>query len=70
MIKAITAALLLSFSIVAFTQPSPEQRAEWKAAADKGEAYAQYFMGVMYANGDGVPKDNATAVKWFTKAAG
>ena len=46
MIKAITAALLLSLSMVAFAQPSPEQIAEWKAAADKGEAYAQYFMGV------------------------
>jgi TPR repeat protein len=68
--KAIIAVLLLSLSMTAFAQPSPEQRAEWKAAADKGEAYAQYFMGVMYANGDGVPKDNATAVKWFTKAAG
>jgi TPR repeat protein len=69
MIKAITAALLLSFSIVAFTQPSPEQIAEYRAAAAKGEAWGQYNLGRMYAKGEGVAEDDATAVKWYTKAA-
>ena len=70
MIKAIIAALLLSLSMTAFAQaPSPEQIAEYRAAADKGEAWAQYNLGIMYANGEGVPEDDATAVKWHTKAA-
>ena len=46
--KAIIAALLLSLSMMAFAQPSPEQRAEWRAGADKGEAYAQYNLGKIY----------------------
>ena len=43
--------------------------AETKKEADAGKAYAQYNLGVMYANGIGVPKDHAEAVKWFRKAA-
>ena len=30
---------------------------------------AQYHLGVMYANGEGVPEDDAEAVKWFRMAA-
>lgn len=42
-VRAITAALLLSLSMTAFAQaPSPEQIAEWRTAADKGEAWAQH----------------------------
>ena len=68
-VRAITAALLLSLSMMAFAQPSPEEIAEARAAADKGEAWAQYNLGNMYANGEGVPEDDATAVKWYTKSA-
>ena len=32
-------------------------------------ARAQYNLGVMYANGDGVPQDYAEAVKWYRLAA-
>lgn len=35
----------------------------------KGDASAQYNLGVMYANGQGVTKDDAEAVKWYRKAA-
>ena len=38
-------------------------------AADQGDAKAQVDLGVMYANGDGVPENDAEAVKWFRKAA-
>ena len=34
-----------------------------------GERKAQYNLGVMYDNGEGVPKDDAEAVKWYQKAA-
>ena len=32
-------------------------------------AYAQYFMGRMYAAGQGVPQDFDTAAEWYRKAA-
>ena len=70
MIKPITAALLLSLSMTAFAQaPTSEQIAEYTAAAERGEARAQFNLGSMYENGEGVPEDDATAVKWYTKAA-
>jgi TPR repeat protein len=38
--------------------------------AEQGYAKAQYNLGVMYHNGEGVPQDDAEAVKWYRKAAG
>ena len=38
-------------------------------AAQAGDAGAQYILGVMYANGTGVIKDAAEAVRWFRLAA-
>ena len=37
--------------------------------AAKGEAWAQYFLGVSYGSGEGVPKNDAEAVKWYRLAA-
>ena len=37
--------------------------------AKEGSAIAQSNLGAMYANGDGVPKDYAEAIKWFRMAA-
>ena len=42
---------------------------EWTPLAEQGDAKAQYNLGVMYENGQGVPQDYKTAVKWFTLAA-
>jgi len=43
---------------------------EWSALAEQGNASAQYNLGVMYDNGDGVAQfDNKEAVKWYRKAA-
>ena len=36
---------------------------------EQGHAWAQYELGLMHANGYGAPKDDAEAVKWYTKAA-
>jgi hypothetical protein len=38
-------------------------------AADQGIVSAQANIGAMYANGEGVPKDDTEAAKWFRKAA-
>jgi len=42
---------------------------EWKLLAKQGNAVAQFNLGVMYYNGQGVPQDDKTAVKWYRLAA-
>ena len=41
----------------------------YRKAAAQGDAWAQYTLGWMYANGRGVAKDEREAVKWFRKSA-
>jgi len=41
---------------------------KWLKLAEQGDVYAQTSLGVMYRNGEGVPKNDAEAVKWFRKA--
>ena len=41
----------------------------YRAAAEQGDADAQCNLGQCYAEGVGVDKDPAEAVKWFRKAA-
>jgi uncharacterized protein len=40
-----------------------------KPLAEQGNARAQYNLGFMHEKGQGVPKDDTEAVKWFRKAA-
>jgi TPR repeat protein len=57
--------------------PNPTEAAKWakaaavqfKKAAELGDAWAQFNLACAYDNGDGVPKDEAEAVKWMRKAA-
>ena len=37
--------------------------------AEQGYALAQYNLGLLYDNGQGVPQDYKTALKWYTFAA-
>ena len=41
----------------------------WRPLAERGDAGAQFNLGVMYNNGRGVPKDYARAYMWFSLAA-
>jgi uncharacterized protein len=41
----------------------------FRAFADQGNAVAQFNLGLMYEDGNGVPQDNAIAVSWYQKAA-
>ena len=41
----------------------------FRALALQGDASSQYNLGWMYANGQGVPKDDQQAVFWYRKAA-
>ncbi|WP_148132454.1 tetratricopeptide repeat protein, partial [Neisseria sp. HMSC074B07] len=46
------------------------QAVQWyRKAAEQGLADAQYNLGMMYANGQGVRQDYAEAVRWFRKTA-
>ena len=40
-----------------------------RQAAEQGDATAQFNLGVMYAKGEGVPQDDAAAVRWYRLAA-
>ena len=43
--------------------------AEWyRKAADQGDARAQFNLGAMYANGQGIPQNFPEALRWFRKA--
>jgi len=43
--------------------------AAWQPLAEEGHADGQYGMGLLYANGFGVPMDDAQALKWYGLAA-
>lgn len=40
-----------------------------RVAAEQGSAAAQFNLGVLYENGDGVERDLAEALRWYRKAA-
>src|SRR5712692_3505252 len=42
---------------------------EWQPLAGKGDANAQYNIGLLYAKGQGLKQDYAEAAKWYRKAA-
>jgi TPR repeat protein len=42
---------------------------EWKAAADAGQAEAQFDLGLLYAQGLGVRRDFTAAASWYRKSA-
>ena len=47
-----------------------EEAFKWfMKAANQGDIYAGYNLGICYENGNGVKRNVPEAVKWFTKAA-
>ena len=47
-----------------------KESAKWyRKSAEQGLAAAQFALGAMYANGDGVIRDNVYAHMWFNIAA-
>ena len=46
-----------------------ESRRIFHALADKGDVRARFMMGTIYEQGLGVPKDLATAARWYRLAA-
>jgi TPR repeat protein len=41
----------------------------WRADAEKGDAYSQFRLGIMYDVGMGVTKDEARSLAWLSKAS-
>jgi len=71
-------ALSLCLAVPAFAQNAPPPANEGqltatlrdtRAAAERGNAAAQYNLGVMYEDGRGVTRDDAQAAAWYRKAA-
>jgi TPR repeat protein len=42
---------------------------EWQPIAEAGDPNAQYNLGLLYARGQGVPRDYGKAAEWYRKAA-
>ena len=42
---------------------------EWRPLAEQGDPSAQFRLGSLYENGDGVSRDFAKARQWYEKAA-
>jgi TPR repeat protein len=48
---------------------SPREIQDLENNAQKGDADAQFNLGVIYYNGQGVPQDDQKAYQWFSLAA-
>ena len=63
----------LAVSLLALTLIAPwalgQDLTETRRLAEQGDADAQFNLGVMYANGEGVPQDEAEAVRWYRLSA-
>jgi len=51
------------------TSVRQEWHEQYRLAVERGDAAAQFNLGVCYAKGEGVEKDLKKAVEWFTSAA-
>src|SRR6185436_12213603 len=47
----------------------PNKLLDFQTRAGKGDADAQFNLGLCYRKGEGVSKDDRKAAKWFVKAA-
>ncbi|XP_067837621.1 secretory immunoglobulin A-binding protein EsiB-like [Heptranchias perlo] len=65
----VTVLLALCFLLYLFLYSQRFNLHVTHAYAHLGYAAAQHIIGKRYLEGDGVPKDEATAMRWFRKAA-
>jgi TPR repeat protein len=75
------ALVLLAFGVPAAAEPIDDARAAYargsyqealrilRVEADRGNAEAQFILGLAYQMGKGVPADDAEAARWYRKAA-
>ena len=70
--QAVDVAKLFSAGLEAYQTLSPDKAQAAKLfqqAADRGHAGAQYYLGMIYEKGAGVPRDVAVALNWYRQAA-
>jgi TPR repeat protein len=76
----ILALMLVTLVLPVFPQDDPRQTtgdtsevsddiADLMAKAEQGDAWSQYFLGVLYEVGKSVPKDDKEAARWYLAAA-
>ncbi len=63
--KILTLSLMLLAAVAAMAQSATDYR----AAAEQGDARAQYMLGQCYEKGLGTEVDSVQAAYWYTKAA-
>ena len=61
--------ILILTTLLAFQSAAESEFDYVKALADKSDADAQLIVGYLYDLGEGVPENDAEAVKWYRKAA-
>ncbi len=59
--------ILILTALLAFQSAAASEFDEMKALADKGDADAQLIVGYLYDLGEGVPENDAEAVKWTSQ---
>ena len=68
--KAPLNTILLFLLIIGFSgRVSGQDFQETKRLAERGLAFAQVNLALMYDNGEGVPENDAEAVRWYRLAA-
>ena len=67
--KLRVAAVTVLVALVVGAQAQTPEIDALRARAEQGDAEAQFNLGVMYSNGEGVPQDDAEAVRWYRLAA-
>ena len=61
--------ILILTTLLTFQSAAASEFDDMKALAELGMAAAQNNLALMYDNGEGVPENDAEAVKWYRKAA-
>jgi hypothetical protein len=64
-----TVASAASTPSAAIASGKPNTLEQLRTLAERGDADAQWNLGVRYHTGDGLPQDDAQAVQWFVRAA-
>ena len=68
-VRAATCFLLFLLAASAWAQAQPSPLEETRRSAEQGDAEAQFSLGRMYDEGEGVAEDDAEAVRWYRLAA-
>jgi len=67
--QAASAGLPVSFRPSDTRKPQTTTPEDLRKLADQGDAEAQFMLGTLYRNGDGVLQNDEQAVEWFQRAA-